>query len=222
MDSADIIDMALKVQERFELQAEEIEKLDQAIGDGDHLATMQRGFKAIVKLEVTELSVSDALKTLSNNLLSTMGGAAGPLFASFFLGMASESADRESPNMQEFACMFATGVARVKKRGKSDVGQKTMLDVLIPVSELFSKLVEQGASPIEILRQLPGEAEKRMLATKDMLATKGRASGLGERSLGHIDPGAKSCQVIISTVCDYLREASRQDIFKANVNNQAG
>jgi len=109
------------------------------------------------------------------------------------------------PDSKTVAKMFSSGVQLVKQRGKADVGDKTMLDVLIPVSNLFSELVESGkVSKNEMLRQLMAEAERGMLSTKDIAATKGRASYLGERAKGHIDPGAKSCQLIISTICNFL------------------
>jgi dihydroxyacetone kinase-like protein len=108
--------------------------------------------------------------------------------------------------------MFSSGVELVKQRGKADVGDKTMMDVLIPVSNLFSELVETDNLPKnEMLGQLMAEAERGMLSTKDIAATKGRASYLGDRAKGHIDPGAKSCQLIIFTICNYLinREESK-------------
>jgi dihydroxyacetone kinase-like protein len=137
--------------------------------------------------------------------LSSIGGAAGPLFASMFMGMAKVPGSDDIHDRKTVAKMFSSGVELVKQRGKADVGDKTMMDVLIPVSNLFSELVEKSDLPkSEMLQQLMAEAERGMLSTKDIAATKGRASYLGERAIGHIDPGAKSCQLIIFTICNYL------------------
>ena len=121
------------------------------------------------------------------------------------MGMAKVPDSDDIHDSKTVAKMFSSGVELVKQRGKADVGDKTMLDVLIPVSNLFSELVEKSDLPKnEILKQLMAEAERGMLSTKDIAATKGRASYLGERAKGHIDPGAKSCQLIIFTICNYL------------------
>ena len=207
MNSEMIIQLIGEVQTVYEANASEIEKLDQAIGDGDHVINMKRGIQAILEkeAELVPLKAGDALNKIGMILLSSIGGAAGPLFASMFMGMARVAGSNDIPNSKGVSEMFSSGVQMVKQRGKADVGDKTMLDVLIPVSELLSKLVEESAlSKNELLRQLRAEAERGMLSTKDIVATKGRASYLGERAKGHIDPGAKSCQLIIFTICDYL------------------
>jgi dihydroxyacetone kinase-like protein len=207
MNSQMIIQLIHEVQTAYEANASEIEKLDQAIGDGDHVFNMKRGIQAILEKEeeLVSLKAGDALNKIGMILLSSIGGAAGPLFASMFMGMAKVAGSNDILNSKTVAEMFTSGVQLVKQRGKADVGDKTMLDVLIPVSELFSELSERSdLSKDEILRQLATEAERGMLSTKDIAATKGRASYLGERAKGHIDPGAKSCQLIISTICDYL------------------
>ena len=207
MNSEMIIQILREVQKAYEANASEIEKLDQAIGDGDHVINMRRGMKAILEIEeeLGSLKAGSALNKIGMTLLSSIGGAAGPLFASLFMGMAKVPGSDDIDNSKTVAKMFSSGVDLVKQRGKADVGDKTMLDVLIPVSQLFSKLVEEGdLSKNEILQQLMAEAERGMLSTKDIVATKGRASYLGERAKGHIDPGAKSCQLIIFTICNYL------------------
>ena len=207
MNSEMIIQILREVQKAYEANASEIEKLDQAIGDGDHVINMRRGMKAILEIEeeLGSLKPGEALNKIGMTLLSSIGGAAGPLFASLFMGMAKVPGSDNIDDRKTVAKMFSSGVELVKQRGKADVGDKTMLDVLIPVSQLFSKLVEEGdLSKNEILQQLMAEAERGMLSTKDIAATKGRASYLGERAKGHIDPGAKSCQLIIFTICKYL------------------
>ena len=207
MNSEMIVQIIREVQKAYEGNAPEIEKLDQAIGDGDHVINMRRGIQAILEIDETmvPLKPGEALNKIGMTLLSTIGGAAGPLFASMFMGMAKVPVSDDIHDSKTVAKMFSSGVELVKQRGKADVGDKTMLDVLIPVSNLFSELVEKSDLPKnEILKQLMAEAERGVLSTKDIAATKGRASYLGERATGHIDPGAKSCQLIIFTICDYL------------------
>ncbi len=207
MNSEMIIQIIREVQKAYEANVSEIEKLDQAIGDGDHVINMRRGMKAILekKEELVPLQPGEALNKIAMTLLSSIGGAAGPLFASMFMGMAKAPGSDDIHDRTTVAKMFSSGVELVKQRGKADVGDKTMMDVLIPVSNLFSELVEKNDLPKnEMLQQLMAEAERGMLSTKDIAATKGRASYLGERAIGHIDPGAKSCQLIIFTICNYL------------------
>lgn len=207
MNSEMIIQIIREVQKAYEANAPEIEKLDQAIGDGDHVFNMRRGIQAILEIDeaLVPLKPGEALNKIAMTLLSSIGGAAGPLFASMFMGMAKVPGSDDIHDSKTVAKMFSSGVELVKQRGKADVGDKTMLDVLIPVSNLFSELVEKSDLPKnEILKQLMAEAERGMLSTKDIVATKGRASYLGERAKGHIDPGAKSCQLILFTICDYL------------------
>jgi dihydroxyacetone kinase-like protein len=207
MNSEMIIQIVREVHKVYEANAPQIEKLDQAIGDGDHVINMRRGIQAILEIDeaLVPLKPGEALNKIGMTLLSTIGGAAGPLFASMFMGMAKVPGSDDIHDSKTVAKMFSSGVELVKQRGKADVGDKTMLDVLIPVSNLFSELVEKSDLPKnEILKQLMAEAERGVLSTKDIAATKGRASYLGERAKGHIDPGAKSCQLIIFTICDYL------------------
>lgn len=207
MNSEMVVQIIREVQKAYEANAPQIEKLDQAIGDGDHVINMRRGIQAILEIDeaLVSLKPGEALNKIAMTLLSSIGGAAGPLFASMFMGMAKVPGSDDIHDSKTVAKMFSSGVELVKQRGKADVGDKTMLDVLIPVSNLFSELVEKSDLPKnEILKQLMAEAERGMLSTKDIAATKGRASYLGERAKGHIDPGAKSCQLILFTICDYL------------------
>jgi len=205
MNSEMIVQIIREVQKAYEANAPQIEKLDQAIGDGDHVINMRRGIQAILGIDeaLVPLKPGEALNKIGMTLLYTIGGAAGPLFASMFMGMAKVPGSDDIHDSKTVAKMFSSGVELVKQRGKADVGDKTMLDVLIPVSNLFSELVEKSDLPKnEILKQLMAEAERGMLSTKDIAANKGRASYLGERAKGHIDPGAKSCQLIIFTICE--------------------
>jgi len=182
----------------------EIESLDRAIGDGDHFINMKRGCATIVGMreELAVLAPDAALQKIGMKLLSTIGGASGPLIGSFFISMAKAIKEEGAETLPEIAVAFAAGVEAIKARGKADIGEKTMLDVLIPVSQTFTRLADEGYDRAELLEVLKREAEQGMQSTRDMIATKGRAAFLGERAIGHIDPGAKSSQVIICTVCD--------------------
>jgi dihydroxyacetone kinase-like protein len=165
--------------------ADELTALDQAIGDGDHGINMARGFKAIAaqRDELAAMTLGDALAKAGMTLVTTVGGASGPLYGSLLMGMGKAAKAGADPTAQ-----LAEGVEMVKRRGKSDVGAKTMLDVLVPVL---------GALP----------ASAGVEATKPMLATRGRASFLGERSRGHYDPGASSARLLVHAVCDAIVEA---------------
>lgn len=182
----------------------EIESLDREIGDGDHFINMKRGCTTVVGMhdELAPLPADAALQKIGMKLLSTIGGASGPLIASFFMAMAKNVKEQPADTLPRIAATFAAGVEAIKTRGKADVGEKTMLDVLIPVAKQFTEMSEAGAASRDIFTALKQTAEQHMLATKDMVATKGRAAFLGERAIGHIDPGAKTSQVIIHTVCD--------------------
>ncbi len=190
-----------KVDQALTEHQDEIIELDMAIGDGDHLTNLQRGVKALSALELdwSEIDWPTALQKTGMTLLSTMGGASGSLFGSFFLAMAKGMEAGSSLNRTEIARLFALGTEAVKKRGKADAGEKTMLDVLIPVADYLNDAdrYEDAEQDSQKITQI---AEQGMQSTRDMIATKGRASFLGEKSLGHIDAGARTCQLIISTV----------------------
>ena len=181
----------------------DIESLDRAIGDGDHYLNILRGCEVLLAMQadLESQSASGALQAIGMKLLSTIGGASGPLISGFFIAMGKSLKDNAQPGRSDVARAFAAGVESIKLRGKADVGEKTMLDVLIPVSRMFIKLDADGVALPELCAQLNAEATRNMLATRDMIATKGRAYSLGERALGHIDPGCKTCEVAIAAVC---------------------
>ena len=177
--------------------ADELTRLDQAIGDGDHGSNMSRGFQAIAaqREALAAMAPGDALQKAGMVLVTTVGGASGPLYGSLLMGIGKGLKAGRSP-----AEALAEGVESVKKRGKSDVGAKTMLDVLVPVLDAYAA----GSAPAE-LRRVAGASRA---ATKPMLATRGRASFLGERSIGHYDPGATSSCLLVNAVCDALEPAA--------------
>ena len=199
-----LIQKAKEIQIVIDANAPEIEKLDQEIGDGDHIFNVQRGIKLVIELEPTikDLTVSKALSQIAMKVLSGIGGSSGALFGTLFMTMAKGDGIDDGIDYKKAIEIFAQGVEAVKQRGKADVGEKTMMDVLIPVSNCLKKGVEENKDKNEILNEAIDIAEKGMLSTKDLLATKGRSSFLGERAKGHIDPGARSSQLMIKTVCE--------------------
>ncbi len=176
--------------------AEELTALDQAIGDGDHGVNMKRGFDAIAAAaeEIGALPLPGALQKAGMTLVMTVGGASGPLYGSLLMGMGKAAGNGEA----EVAGLLAEGIEAVKKRGKSEAGEKTMLDVLVPVAAALR------AAEADLPTAARAAADEGLAATKDMLATKGRASFLGERSIGHLDPGARSSALLIHAVCDVI------------------
>ena len=187
--------------ERVIASASELTALDQAIGDGDHGANMKRGFEAVLgKLDaIGAQPLDEALKALGKTLVMTVGGAAGPLYGSFFMA-AGDALSRSKRLPEDLAEVFGSGVNAVSARGRSQPGEKTMLDVLFPVLEVLK--AEAGRPDlIERVRVAASEATAR---TVPMQATKGRASFLGARSIGHVDPGARSSCVLLHAVCNTL------------------
>jgi dihydroxyacetone kinase-like protein len=187
--------------ERVIASAPELTALDQAIGDGDHGANMKRGFEAVLgKLDaIGAQPLDEALKALGKTLVMTVGGAAGPLYGSFFMA-AGDALSRSKRLPEDLAEVFGSGVTAVSARGRSQPGEKTMLDVLFPVLEVLK--AEAGRPDlIERVRAAATEATAR---TVPMQATKGRASFLGARSIGHVDPGARSSCVLLHAVCNTL------------------
>ena len=184
------------------LHKDEIEKLDQEIGDGDHIFNILRGLEELINLkdELIDVSIDQLFKKLGMKIMTTVGGSSGALFATLLIGMSK----KYNPNLNDLnnlSEMFSEGVESMKKRGKADLGEKTMLDVLIPVSKsLLNNTNETNINKIADTISLV--AKEGMLSTRDIIATKGRASFLGERAKGHIDPGARSSQLAIEAVCN--------------------
>ncbi|MCB1972252.1 MAG: dihydroxyacetone kinase subunit L [Geminicoccaceae bacterium] len=172
--------------------AGELTKLDQAIGDGDHGINMRRGFDAIHadREAIAAMDYADALHKAGMTLVMKVGGASGPLYGSLLMGM-SKAAKRG----EGIAGQLGEGIASIRARGKSDVGAKTMLDVLVPVHRALAE------GRVAELRDIADEALEH---TRPMQATRGRASFLGERSIGHLDPGATSARHLLHAVLDVL------------------
>ena len=177
---------------------EELTALDQAIGDGDHGLNMRRGALAI-QARLDELAgqpLNDALRTMGMTCMSTIGGSSGPVFGTLLVTLAKELP--EEPTAPALARSVEAGIAALTRLGKAEVGQKTLLDVLAPVQQV---LAAGGDGLVARVRQCAIDASQ---ATAQMDAVKGRASFLGDRALGHVDPGSRSMALIIGAVCDSL------------------
>jgi dihydroxyacetone kinase-like protein len=191
----------------IDAHADEIAQLDQAIGDGDHLINLQRGIEALLKNseELEQLEFSAALSKIGMTLMSTMGGASGSLFGSMFVTMGKTAKDK-TLDLTSMAEIFTAGVESIKARGKADIGEKTMLDALIPASTILQQNSDQDAELKNVLENMKKAAVQGMESTKDLLATKGRASFLGERARGHIDAGARTSQLMLCAIADVIIE----------------
>ena len=172
--------------------------LDRAIGDGDHGENMDRGFKAAVEAlgQAQPASVAEVLKTVAKTLMSTVGGAAGPLYGTAFL-RASKAAGDGDLDGAGVAAVLAGALDGIQARGKATTGEKTMVDAWTPALEAARAAAESGSDPAAVLEAAATAAEAGAAATEPMRATKGRASYLGERSIGHLDPGAVSTSLIL-------------------------
>ncbi len=186
----------------------ELESLDREIGDGDHFINLKRGCATLLAMreELAPLAPADALQRIGMKLLSTIGGASGPLIATFFMTMAKVEKAGDISTLAEISAAFTASVEAIKQRGKANAGEKTMLDTLIPVADTFSRLTAANTEPTQVFDAIQQAAEQGMLSTKDMIATKGRAAFLGERAIGHIDPGARSSQIIIHTITELAKQ----------------
>ena len=204
MDSENIFNSLNQIKLIIDEHKSEIEKLDQEIGDGDHIFNIQRGLKESLNLEneLKNQNPGEIFKKIGLKIMTTVGGSSGALFATLLIGM-SKKYNKELSDQKNIAIMFAEGVEAMKKRGRADIGEKTMLDVLIPVSEQINKLSDEKDLKL-LATRIKETAEKGMLSTKDLVATKGRASFLGDRAKGHIDPGARSSQLAIEAICNTI------------------
>ena len=172
--------------------------LDRAIGDGDHGENMDRGFKAAVEAlgQAEPASVAEVLKTVAKTLMSTVGGAAGPLYGTAFLRASKAAGDGEL-DAAGVAAIIEGALGGIQARGKATTGEKTMVDAWTPALDAARAAAESGADAVATLQAAATAAEAGAAATEPLRATKGRASYLGERSIGHLDPGAVSTSLIL-------------------------
>lgn len=205
-------------------EREHLTELDAAIGDADHGINMECGMQAVLGRVAGASGVAGGitgtaeaagaaeaagglgslLKTVGMTLVSTVGGAAGPLYGTLFLAMANAVDERDELSVVEWAATLQAGVAGVQARGKAEPGDKTMLDALLPAVEALTAAAAEEQSLQEALQRAAAAAEQGMLATIPLVARKGRASYLGERSAGHQDPGATSSWLLLATAAETL------------------
>ena len=186
---------------RIVAASEELTALDSAIGDADHGLNMKRGFEAVQadRAAILAKPQGEALKAIGMTLVMKVGGASGPLYGTLFMTLGKELP--EQPTLADAGRALEAAVVALKARGKAEVGNKTMLDVLAPVAAHL----ESGSASFDSVRALASESVK---ATVPMKAIRGRASFLGDRSIGHMDPGARSSEIMITAVCDVLEGKS--------------
>ncbi len=190
----------------IEEQKEQLTDLDREIGDGDHGVNMNRGFAAVEKkLESAPVGgLGGIAKLIASTLISTVGGASGPLYGTFFLKMAITLGAKSEVSGEDLQKAMEAGVQGIKTLGKSDEGEKTMLDTLCPALKALEQALSESKSTAEAFAVAAEAAKSGMEATTPMLAKKGRASYLGERSVGHQDPGATSAYFLIKSAAEAL------------------
>ncbi|MBR0576484.1 dihydroxyacetone kinase subunit L [Proteiniclasticum sp. BAD-10] len=199
-----VFDVIMAISDIIEEKKLYLTQLDAAIGDGDHGLNMAKGFGAArEKLESGSFQTpSDILKAVGMALISKVGGAAGPLYGTAFLNASKVVAGKEEIGLADFTAMLESALDGVKSRGKAVRGEKTMVDALEPALDALKAALDEGTAPEEALNRAVKAAEEGVAFTKTIRATKGRASYLGDRSIGHEDPGAMSSYVILKTIAE--------------------
>ncbi|HEY9634678.1 MAG TPA: dihydroxyacetone kinase subunit DhaL [Coleofasciculaceae cyanobacterium] len=179
-------------------------ELDAAIGDADHGINMNRGFQKVVSQlpSVADQDIGTILKTVSMTLISSVGGASGPLYGTMFLRSSTAVAGKSELTDEDMIALLQAAVDGVVQRGKANLGDKTMLDALCPASDTFKEAIANGTTTQEALNQAVAAAEQGMKDTIPLVAKKGRASYLGDRSANHQDPGATSTYLILKTLLE--------------------
>jgi phosphoenolpyruvate---glycerone phosphotransferase subunit DhaL len=187
-------------------QKDYLTKLDSAIGDGDHGANMHRGLQAVLKkkAELQNTDIGALLKGVAMTLISTVGGASGALYGTFFLQASTMARSRTELSPSEFGSILEKGLAGIVLRGKAAIGDKTMVDALQPAIKAYKHSVDSGETLEQALSKAVGAAEEGLKSTVPLVARKGRASYLGERSAGHPDPGATSTLILFRSAAETL------------------
>ena len=201
-DSAKVIELLSAMQAAIDENAQFLTDLDAAIGDNDHGINMARGFKKVGD-DLPGLASKDIgaiLKKAGMDLVSTVGGSSGPLYGTAFMKAGAKAAGKNEIGMEDFLVMMEEAIGGVQMRGKAVRGEKTMLDAMIPALEAMKAAAGEGKDTKDVLDAGVEAAEEGVEYTKTIIATKGRASYLGERSIGHQDPGATSFTVLLKAI----------------------
>lgn len=206
MTSAQLVASLRRIAQVLHEQRQYLTELDSAIGDADHGFNMDRGFTAIeAKLDSVEgQDAGSVLKMVASTLISTVGGAAGPLYGTAFLRAGMALTGKTTLTLEDCVTGLNAGVQGIRDRGKATTGEKTMVDALVPAQEALAAAASEGLDLPQAFDRAASAAEAGAEATIPMLATKGRASYLGERSIGHKDPGATSSALLLRAVADTL------------------
>lgn len=202
ISGAQVIEILNKIGEVIDENKAYLTELDAAIGDGDHGLNMSKGFTA-VKEKIKDdngSNIGDTLKKTGMALVSNVGGAAGPLYGTAFMKAAAPVNGKESIDINDFIKMIEEALAGIKMRGKGVLGEKTMIDAIEPALESLKSSMASGSGAVEALQKAKEAAFDGVEHTKKIIATKGRASYLGERSIGHQDAGATSSYLILNTI----------------------
>ncbi|NFO88755.1 dihydroxyacetone kinase subunit L [Clostridium botulinum] len=199
-------DILIKVEKVIEENKLYLSELDAAIGDGDHGLNMNKGFKAVIEKikDLPEDDLGNILKNSGMALVSNVGGASGPLYGTAFMKAAMVVNKKSEMDINDFVKVLEEALGGIKMRGKGQEGEKTMIDTLSPAIEAGNKSIGENKSVKEVLLEIKEAAKNGMEYTKDIVATKGRASYVGERSIGHIDAGATSMYLILNTIVEEL------------------
>jgi dihydroxyacetone kinase-like protein len=202
LDTAKMAEIIRAIAERMEAEKDYLTQLDNEIGDGDHGINMARGFKAVLdKLpELENGDIGALLKGTGMQLVSNVGGASGPLYGTAFMKAGNVLKGKSEMEAADFAAALEAAIGGVKLRGKSTEGEKTMLDSLTPAHKALAAAIEDGANLKDAMQKAVEAAAGGVEYTKTIVATKGRASYLGERSIGHQDPGATSSLFILQEI----------------------
>jgi dihydroxyacetone kinase-like protein len=206
MRKEQILEWLRRLTAEIEQNKDYLTELDAAIGDADHGINMDRGFKKVMSQlpTVADKDIGSILKTVSMTLISSVGGASGPLYGTFFLRASTAVALKQELTEEDMGGMLRAGLDGVLGRGKAQLGDKTMVDVLSPAVAAFEEAIAEDRGMQQAMQQAVIAAEQGKKNTIPMLAKKGRASYLGERSVGHQDPGATSCYLLLKSLLDSL------------------
>jgi len=208
----DLLKMVERMYKTIDAMKENLSKLDTEIGDGDHGFSIAGGFKSFYEKldEYAQLDIGQLLKKGGFDLIKNVGGAAGAVFGTFFIGQSAyydaNLKGKDPLDLKDMANMFAHALEQIKNRGHAKPGDKTMVDSLEPAVESLKKSAAQGKDLAEAFKLAAQKADEGSEKTKEMVATHGRAKNLGERSLGFMDPGSKTMAVIINSIAEYLAE----------------
>jgi dihydroxyacetone kinase-like protein len=204
----DVLRWLSALQNVFAEKRQQLTDLDSAVGDGDFGISLERGFTA-VQAELTAKPPADiraVFQSVATVLIKTMGGSSGPLLGTFFLRAGAACADKSELSPADVVALFQAGAEGMQQRGKAALGDKTMLDALLPAVDAMRGALQAGSGMAEILERGAAAAEAGMLATISMEARKGRASYLGDRSVGHQDPGATAADLMLKAAAELWRQ----------------